>query len=299
MIAPETSELALALYGSKPICDILETESLHMSISLRIVLAASLVTVFSWAPSIEAREDPSPPTGVSLTYSETRPTEKTTCSGGGLLGAMNCVTERIEGAGEGGEISATAALSLELIPVLRAEDNSTNMKVHVRVDAGSPSITGEFQDQKQVESDVDADARLVKERLKRWSKTLLPGQLDELRTKGETQIAISRPFEGLKRLGLENPPATLTVVMLPKPKLISLEALDAGRNPLREIEERVPFVLKATYDADHPDDRISVDIPIAASSKKQVVLRKTEDPSTFRSDWLIVEPNLEPSGESE
>ncbi|MCH7806660.1 MAG: hypothetical protein IH995_05900 [Proteobacteria bacterium] len=182
---------------------------------LRKILPLGVALVFLNLVSVLAEEDLSPPTGVSLKYEETRPGEKTVCSGGGLLGAMNCVTARIEGAGADGKITSTAALSLTLTPVLRAEGNRREVKVYVRVDVGSPSISTNFENQQQVEADVNSDARLVKERLKRWNASLGAGQLDDLKTKGETQVRISRPFEGLKRLALENPPATLTLRMPP------------------------------------------------------------------------------------
>lgn len=75
----------------------------------------------------------------------------------------------------------------------------------------------------------------------------------------------------------------------PKPQLVSLAALDAQDNQLSELKEGVPFAVKVVFDADHPDDWVSVDVPIAASSMKKAVLQKTDDPKIFVSQWLSLE----------
>jgi hypothetical protein len=74
-----------------------------------------------------------------------------------------------------------------------------------------------------------------------------------------------------------------------KPELISLEAWGTGETKLEELPEGVPFTLEAAYDEDHPDEWVTIDIPVYASSKKQVVLYRMEDPKFFSSDWLTIE----------
>lgn len=179
----------------------------------KTVLGFGLWLCLSSASLAYAQEDLSPPTDVVLAFKEVRPGEETQCSGGSILAAVDCVAIRIEGAGEDGMIHSLAELGLTLTPVLRPRDNFAVVNVFVRVDGGDPNLTGNFENPAQIEADAASDTHLVKERLKRWRTQLDQTKIDELLETGQTEVPISRPFEGLKILGLENPPAMLTLIM--------------------------------------------------------------------------------------
>ena len=241
-------------------------------ISLGKVLPMGAVIIFLNLVPVLAEEDLSPPTGVSLKYEETRPGKKTTCSGGGIMGGLNCVTVIFAGAGEDGNITSTATLSVTLNPILRAEGNDREVKVYVRVDMGSPSISTNFENQEQVEADVNSDARLLKERLKRWSASLSPGQLDNLKIKGETQVQISRsnlyaagpvPFEGLKLLTLETSPVTLTLRMPPfemDMKFLIKDGTSYSPAPASGVGYGEIFVIEVTFTQPQSDPIFYVDL---------------------------------------
>lgn len=173
-----------------------------------LVLSGILFAPWAWA-----QDDLSPPTDVVLSFKETRAGQQEKCGGGSLVDAVNCVTLMIEGAGEDGQIHSLAQLGLTLNPVIRPKDNFKTVTVYVRAEGGSPSVSPYFENQAEVEAGTESDARLVRERLKRWSLNLNSQQIQELRTTGKTQVPISRPFEGLKVLSLENPPAILTLIL--------------------------------------------------------------------------------------
>jgi hypothetical protein len=234
-----------------------------MASFLRRILLPALAFVFLMVTAVFAEENLSPPTGVALSYEEIRPGEVTTCGGGGILGAINCVTKRIEGAGADGNITSTAALSVTLVPILRAEGNRREVKVYVRADLGSPSISDNFENQAQVEADVKSDARALKERLKRWNFRLRPSHLDDLKTKGETQVTISRPFEGLKRLGLKTSPVTLTVRMPPfemDMKFLVKDGTSYSPAPASGVGYGEVFVVEVTFTQPQSEPTFYVDL---------------------------------------
>lgn len=220
------------------------------------------------------------PTNVALGYEEVRPGEKQECGGGGILGAINCVTIRIEGAGADGNITSIATLSITLTPVLRAEGNRREVKVYVRVEMGRPSISDNFENQEQIEADVKSDTRLLKERLKRWSTRLGAGQLDDLKTKGETQVQIARsnpdpagrgPFEGLKVLVLENRPVILTVKLPPfkmDMKFLVKDGTSYVPAPASGIGYGEVFVVEVTFTQPQSDPTFYVDLDWEGNSMK-------------------------------
>lgn len=185
---------------------------------LRLVLTAVVaLSCINWASTSAFAQDGSAPVDVVLTYTETAPAEaaapveKTTCSGGGLLGAMNCVTQRIEEAGSGAgggsvEVSgptSTAMLPLTLIAVLRKPEGTGPFEVRVKVRGGSPIFDGDFDD--QTKTVIRSDGRLVKEKLKRWHVTLTAEQMATLRRDSSLTVEVVHPFRGLKKLALNGP----------------------------------------------------------------------------------------------
>jgi hypothetical protein len=81
-----------------------------------------------------------------------------------------------------------------------------------------------------------------------------------------------------------------------KPALVLLDALNMQGEQITQVDEGEPFVLKAIYDGPHPDSWVTLDVPSVRpaqapdnAEKREVVLRRTDDPKIFRSDWLAVE----------
>lgn len=214
-------------------------------------------------------EDDQATTNVALDYEVVRSGEKQECGGGGILAAINCVTIRMEGAGADGNITSTAGLSITLTPVLRAEGNRREVKVYVRADVGSPSISDNFENQAAVEADVNSDARALKERLKRWNFRLRPSHLDDLETKGETQITVTRPFEGLKRLELVTSPVTLTLRLPPlKMDMKFLVKNGTEFSPASTVAYGDVFVVEVTFTQPQPDPTFYVDLDWEGASMK-------------------------------
>ena len=184
----------------------------------RLVLTAVVaLSYINWASAPAFAQGDSAPVDVVLTYTETAPAEaappveKTIGAGGGLLGAMDCVTQRIAEAGlEGGdsgvEVSgptSTANLPLTLTAVLRRPEGTESSEVRVRVRGGSPVFDGDFDD--QTRNQIRSDGRLVKEKLKRWYVTLTPEQVAALRRDGSLVIEVVRPFQGAEKACIERP----------------------------------------------------------------------------------------------
>ncbi|MCH8172259.1 MAG: hypothetical protein IIA70_03015 [Proteobacteria bacterium] len=270
---------------------------------LRKILPLGVAIIFLNLAPVLAQEDLSPPTNVSLKYEKIRPGEKTVCSGVGLLAAMDCVTIRMEGAGQDGNITSTAALSVTLTPVLRAEGTYREVKVYVRVEAGSPSISTNFENQQQVEADVNSDARLVNERLKRWNKSLTYGQLYELKTKGETQVKISNTFWSvLKLLKPENPPVTLTLRMPPfemDMKFLVKDGDGYSHAPPSGVGYGEVFVVEVTFTQPQSEPTFYVDLNWEGAFMKYEarLVRADNTGKLYRSDELrakyLNEPGVE------
>ena len=49
----------------------------------------------------------------------------------------------------------------------------------------------------------------------------------------------------------------------------------------------MPFLVKALFDAPHPDSWITITMP-EPDGPRPLVLFRTEEPSVFQSDWLAV-----------
>ena len=247
-------------------------EILQLANFLNRLIGSSLVVFCLGVCPLSAEEDQSPPTEVSLKYSETRQAEQPQCkSGGGFLGVLDCVAVRIEGAGASGNITSTAALALTLVPILRAEGNRREVKVYVRMDGGRPSISRNFENQQQVEDEVNGDARRVRERLKRWSTQLRAGQLDDLKTKGETQVTIPSSFWSvLKRLELENPPVTMTVRLPPfevNMKFLVKDGASYSPVPASGVGYGEVFVVEVTFTQPQSEPTFYVDLNWTGTSR--------------------------------
>lgn len=74
-----------------------------------------------------------------------------------------------------------------------------------------------------------------------------------------------------------------------KPTLVSIKALGEDGRALNSLEQGVPFRLQASYESEHPDYRISIEIPLLASTVKQVVLYRSDDRRLFLSAPLVIE----------
>lgn len=112
---------------------------------------------------------------------------KEKCTGGGLLGAMNCVTERIEHAGEGDGGSAgspaeppiSITMSGTVTPKAAAIDDET-FRLTLDVAIGPPQFSPSIS---QIPGDIlkntARDERSVKQALKSWQVVLKKSDLEE------------------------------------------------------------------------------------------------------------------------
>lgn len=224
---------------------------------LGLFLAAILFVLL--AAGVAVADNLSGPTAVTLSYSETKTVEKTECTGGGLLGAMNCVTTRIEEAGTTGETRAGATLNLSIKPTFHAAGNSRNVEVRLEVTGGEPAFSGELD--AGAKPDVNSDARQVKEKLKAWVKQLTPGELDTLKMKNTLDLQVDSPFAGLKKLALSNPPAVVTLkVPVYKVEMKFLKKGAGGFTPVSEVTYGEVFVVEVTYSQPHADPDVFVDL---------------------------------------
>ena len=69
------------------------------------------------------------------------------------------------------------------------------------------------------------------------------------------------------------------------PALRLLDAVNSAGEQITQVDEGMPFLVKAIYDGPHPDDWVSLSMP---DLSRDLVLFRTEDPHVFQSDWLAV-----------
>ena len=85
-------------------------------------------------------------------------------------------------------------------------------------------------------------------------------------------------------------PIDLVVHGLPEeddaaPELRLLDAVNTAGEQITQVDEGMPFLVKAVYDGPHPDDWVTLALP---DLSRDLVLFRTQDPRVFESDWLAV-----------
>lgn len=275
------------------------------SLSIRIATTMALFCVCSpaWAQDHEFT-----PVDALLRYAESEQVEEqaapqSTCSGGGsLAAAMDCVAETIESGGEEGggttvhevETGAVSA-SFTLTPVLLPIPDGELFEVRFRTAGGSVSVGGEIDN--DTRSAADSDARLVRERLRRYRVNLDETQVARLRAGDSVDIAVETPFFGLQRLLLQAP--VTASVYLPSDDIVrsidfigedpaSMGELSPAEIALAVIDPDTPFRLHVTYDNPPAKPPLSITLLWPGGSQR-VGLRATEDPIAFTSNWYVVD----------
>jgi hypothetical protein len=105
---------------------------------------------------------------------------------------------------------------------------------------------------------------------------------------------------GIKTLWIDDQPVHFYVHAINEPeepnqpKLVMLDAVNMQGEQITQVEESVPFLVKAIYDGEHPEEWISITMPTLRradeeGAPQQIVLRRTDDPRIFQSDWLAIE----------
>lgn len=91
-------------------------------------------------------------------------------------------------------------------------------------------------------------------------------------------------------------PLDVEIADMPAPDRPSLKLLDAVNvegEQITKVSEREPFIVKAIYDAPHPDGWVSLELPglrpVRGHTDRQLVLQRTDDASVFESEWLVIE----------
>lgn len=160
---------------------------------------------------VETQAQGSPATPVKLSFQEPGTKEVKKCSGGGLLGAMNCVATRIEGIGEGFVGGAKASLSLNLTAELEVSPASGAYVVRIKGGSGSPAYEGDPKP--ETRSGVNADAAALASNLAGLLITLDAGQIEALNRDSTLALDITAHFSGLQKLALEGSQVLVTVEM--------------------------------------------------------------------------------------
>lgn len=247
-------------------------------------------------PIPAAAEEPKPAVA-TLTYSEkvTEKGEKTkvVCEGGGLVGAINCVTIRMENEGKttgGREIMAQASLVLTLTPRLEVLPDDTHI-VTIEADNAGPAIIGEMKEEST--RLVRQDASLVKERLRAWRLSLNAESIAKIRGGEAVTVPVTRPFEGLAKLVLMGP-VELTVPpgQATDPKIVKIyfSTPDAPYEPTEELAVGRSFRVIVVFDRD--PGRASEPVTVTnrrSGASIRAVARRTRDAKVFRTPPLRVE----------
>jgi len=273
----------------------------------------SLLAAFTqvWATTLSAQQQSFEPVSAVLKYAETElvetaPAQTTSCGGGGLLGAMDCVAERIENAGtesgggsgpqfteiEKGSVSSTYQLTPVLLPV----PNSDLFQVRFRVAGGNLTTAGEIGP--EVRADAENDNRLIRERLRRFRVDLYDDQVEKLRAGDTLDVPVEAPFFQLQRLEIQHP--VVASVYLPSSDIVrSVDFMgrDGGAGSLgltqsdialSVIDTFTPFRLYVTYDEAPQSPPLSISAQWSGGSKR-VALQRTGDPKAFSSKWLVID----------
>ncbi len=169
--------------------------------------ATALLSLVIFASAELLASEELPAQGVTLQYSEEKviPADppRDCGGGGGLLGALEGVTCEMDNVGttmeDRVEVS-TATLQMEVTPVIIVPEAGQDYRLAFKVRGGSVGYDGEISE--QAKTYVNADSRLVKSRLARWSTTFTEEQLAALRAGEPIEMPVTRPFEGLQRLSL-------------------------------------------------------------------------------------------------
>lgn len=201
-----------------------------------LILLATILTVVPAAAGTKI---------VQLRYSEPA-VKKPKCVGEGLTGRMTCVEkDSVPGGGASGAEDPNPIASAELTVVLRAyveilDDGS--FVARIKVERSNLVIIGNMRPQSQ--NDVRSDARLVKERLNVWRRSLDVPEMARLivhQPKVSIRLLVRRPYFGLKKL--KHPGFTAVKVFLqpeggklPMPKWLKrILKLEEERNRLATI----------------------------------------------------------------
>lgn len=163
-----------------------------------------------YAPlDVQAQDGPATP--VALSYKEPVVKEVKKCTGGGLFGAMECVTKRMEGVAEAieGADAPGARLALKLTAELEVLPPLERYTVRIRGGAALPEYHGELKPESKVL--VQADAASIAQRFAALVITLDATQVETLKRDGKLSLDITSQFDGLQKLALEASPVLLNV----------------------------------------------------------------------------------------
>lgn len=180
----------------------------HLRQASLVLLLGGLV----YAP-LDVQAQGAPATPVALSYKEPVVKEIKECKGGGLFGALECVTTKMEGVAEqiegadapGARLALTLTAELEVLPPLE------RYTIRVKGGSGVPEITGDLTPESRTA--VQADAASLGQRLDRLAIVLETAQVEALNRDGKLSLDITSHFAGLQKLALEVSPVLLTVEM--------------------------------------------------------------------------------------
>lgn len=163
-----------------------------------------------YAP-LDVQAQGGPATPVALSYKEPVVKEVKKCTGGGLFGAMECVTKRMEGVAEAieGADAPGARLALKLTAELEVLPPLERYTVRIRGGAALPEYHGELKPESKVL--VQADAASIAQRFAALAIVLDAAQVETLKRDGKLSLDITSQFDGLQKLALEASPVLLNV----------------------------------------------------------------------------------------
>ena len=180
----------------------------HLRQASLVLLLGGLI----YAP-LDVQAQGSPATTVALSYKEPVVKEIKECKGGGLFGALECVTTKMEGVAEEieGADAPGARLALTLTAELKVLPPMERYTVRVRGGAALPEYHGEITPEAKVL--VQADAASIAQRLAVLAIVLDATQVETLERDGKLSLDITSQFDGLQKLALEVSPVLLAVEM--------------------------------------------------------------------------------------
>ncbi|MBE9532193.1 MAG: hypothetical protein IME98_05255 [Proteobacteria bacterium] len=183
--------------------------------------------------------------------------KKTNCGGGGLIGAVDCVAEKIEGAGSGGTstgkkkyktiveyVNLRAELSGSVTPVVKLMKDGLSYKLSLDTTnmQRPPKLTGKFDRERQTQ--IVQDEMKVKKALRAWWKPITLKELNELKKEDDKSITFffNEAFDGLVLLERDRPEVPQVIVYYSSSDCFELEVeFYKAQQDYQELMATIPF----------------------------------------------------------
>ena len=209
------------------------------------------------------------------------------CTGGGLTGALNCVTARMAGEGQGGasepEEGTGATLTLELVARLENAAGARFYRIVLEVGRQELRLSGLPP---ATEKTLRREAARVLRGLRGWSYLLSDEEARRLRRQRRFTVAVKRPFA---RLALFSRPELMVTVpfRIPRPRreptVRFVVRFEEGYISATRLPRGQPFRIEVSFPEPPEEDRRRVTLSWGERKRTVEVVRTPENRQLYRS----------------